>query len=78
MSIKDDEREIRWQNFAFRLQGEASKVLSNNKQKGVVIVTAHILLDAHGTPLAWVVPEGKRIEPTKDALEIIRKLAEGL
>lgn len=69
---------IRWENLVLRLKNEAQKVLANNKQRGVAIVTAHILLDADGNPLVWVVPDGKRIEPTRDAADVITKLVEGL
>jgi hypothetical protein len=66
------------ENFVLRLKYEAERTLLNNKQSGVAIITVHVLMDAIGTPLAWVVSDGKRIEPSKDALDVIRQLVEDL
>lgn len=73
-----EELDVRMDNFVLRLKYEAERTLSNNRQKGVAIVTAHILMDSEGNPLAWVVSDGRRIEPSKDALDVIKQLVEGL
>jgi hypothetical protein len=76
--MSEELQDSRMDNFVMRLKYEAERTLSNNKQKGCAIITVHVLMDAGGVPLAWVVPDGKRIEPSKDALDVIRQLAEGL
>jgi hypothetical protein len=48
---------------------EIQDTLSNNKSDGIAIITVHIVADSGNKPLFWVVPEGKRVEPTKDARE---------
>jgi len=67
---------MQWENLVLRLKNEARSLLANNKQNGVAIVTVHLLMDAEGTPRAWVVPAGKRIEPSSSAAQIIATLAE--
>lgn len=57
-----------------RIQAEAKNVLSNNKQRGVALITINVLMDAGGVPMLWVVSPGKRIEPTKDAPSVIAAL----
>ena len=73
-----EELDARMDNFVMRLKYEAERTLSNNRQRGCAIITAHVLMDADGNPLAWVVPDGRRIEPSKDALDVIKQLVEGL
>lgn len=53
-------------------------MLKNNKSNGLAIVTSHMLVNSEGTPIAWVVPSGKRIEPTKETGNIIEALLEVL
>lgn len=84
------DRETQWKNLMLRLKREAEKtlaahvrqeagkVLSNNKQRGIAIITMHVLMQADGTPILWVVPEGKRVEPSKDAAEILRGIVDVL
>ena len=60
----------RWDSFVSRLKQEADSVLRNNSD-GVAIITAHILVKSDGAPLIWVVQDGKRIEPSKDARSVI-------
>jgi hypothetical protein len=74
----NEEQDTRMDNLVMRIKYEAERILSNNKQRGCAIITVHVLMDAAGSPLVWVVPDGKRIEPSKDALDVIRQLAEGL
>jgi hypothetical protein len=72
----------KWDNLMLRVKEEAKRTargtLANNKQRGIAIVTAHIVMGHDGEPLFWVVPMAKRIEPSKDAAEILMALAEEL
>jgi hypothetical protein len=68
------DNEQRWKHLMLRLAQEARDVLSNNKQRGIAIITMHVVMDANGSPLVWVVPKGKRVEPSKDAADIINGL----
>ena len=67
-----------WENLQLRLKDEASTVLSNNKQRGIAIVTMHVLMDASGNILLWVVPPGKRVEPSGGAISVLKELADYL
>jgi|32_taG_2_1085360.scaffolds.fasta_scaffold00143_82 hypothetical protein len=58
-----------WGSVVLRLMSEVQETLINNKSDGIAIITAHIVVDSENTPLFWVVQEGKRVEPTKDAKE---------
>lgn len=64
----------KWESFVNRLKSEASKVLHNNRSSGVCIVTARVAMTADGDIIVWVVHEGVRIEPSKDALRIVSLL----
>lgn len=64
----------RWDSLVNRIRQEALDTLKNNRSDGVSIVTAHVIVTSKGEPLLWVVPSGKRVEPTADAAEIIRQL----
>ncbi len=68
---------IQWDNYRLRIESEARDVLKNNKSSGVAIITTHLLVDSSGVPILWVVPGGKRIEPTKGAASILHGLLEG-
>lgn len=63
-----------WASLQARLVSEAQTVLRNNQTDGVAIITAHILVDGNGTPILWVIPDGKRIEPSKDARDLVTML----
>ena len=56
-----------WGSVILRLMSEATSTLANNTSDGVAIVTMHVVIDGRGKPVVWVVPAGKRIEPSKDA-----------
>ena len=77
--MNDDSR---WESLKLRLIDEtkrtARRTLENNRSSGMAIITVHMLVDFSGTPLAWVVPEGKRIEPSKNAASLLRTLIEVL
>lgn len=66
-----------WESFMLRLKNEATVTLRKNKSNGVCIVTANIVMDASGKPLAWVVLKGKRIEPSGTAKAVIETLIGG-
>lgn len=55
-----------WASVVARIVHESKNTIPNNSG-GIAIVTAHIVVDSTGKPLFWVVPEGKRVEPSKDA-----------
>ncbi len=56
-----------WGSVVLRLMSEATSTLANNTSDGIAIVTMHVAVDGSGKPMLWVVPDGKRIEPSKDA-----------
>ncbi len=60
-----------WGSVILRLMSEATSTLANNTQNGIAIVTMHVAVDGRGKPMLWVVPAGKRIEPSKDATETL-------
>jgi len=72
----DSKKISRWEQFALRLRSEAERTLANNKKSGVAIITVHVLMNADGDPLVWVVPVAKRIEPSKDAAIFIKQFVE--
>lgn len=65
-----------WQSLINRIKLEADETLVNSEQKGCAIITVHMLVNAKGMPLVWVINEGKRIEPSNAALSIIKQLSE--
>jgi hypothetical protein len=60
-----------WRSVVLRLMSEVQETLSNNKSDGIAIVTIHIVADSDNRPLFWVLPEGKRVEPSKNAKEAL-------
>jgi hypothetical protein len=60
-----------WNGVTLRMISEAKETLQNNSSDGIAIITAHIAVDSNGKPLLWVVPNGKRVEPSRDAKEIL-------
>jgi len=71
------DNKTRIDQLVMRMQAEAKDILANNRQRGVALITAHVLMDANGSPILWVVPTGKRIEPTRDAASIIEGFLSG-
>ncbi len=73
------DKEIRpeWASVLMRILSEAEETLSNNTSDGIAIVTMHVAVDGRGAPLVWVVPTGKRIEPSKDAKSTLIKILSG-
>lgn len=67
----------KWFSLVSRMRQEARTMLRSNND-GVTIVTAHVLIDSNGNPLIWVVPNGKRVEPSKDAGRILLSLVKEL
>jgi hypothetical protein len=66
-----------WNIVIRRLIDEANRTLSNNRH-GCAIVSINLVVTAGGRPLLWVVPPGKRVEPSKSAVKNIADLLEGL
>lgn len=64
----------RWAAVLSRIKQESSTTLANNRRDGVCIVTMHIVVDSHGNPIVWTVPNSVRIEPTRTAKEILLSL----
>ena len=60
-----------WASVVLRLMSEAQETLSNNKSDGIAILSIHIVVDSSNRPLFWVVPDGKRVEPSKNAKETL-------
>lgn len=71
MSEPKDER---WMSFQSRVKEEGRATLPNNRSTGLAIVSAHIVIDHNGYPLCWVVQHGKRIEPSKNARDVLSLL----
>lgn len=69
--------DTKWPSLVARMKQEAARTLENNKQRGTAIITLNVIMNANGEPLVWVVSNGKRIEPSKDALHIIEGLVKG-
>jgi hypothetical protein len=66
----------RWRGVILRLIREAQNTLSHNKGSGMAIITMHVVVDGDGTPWLWVVKDGLRVEPSKDAREVITSLVD--
>jgi hypothetical protein len=60
-----------WASVVLRLMSESRETLSNNKSDGIAILSIHIVVDSDNRPLFWVVPDGKRVEPSKNAKETL-------
>jgi hypothetical protein len=56
------------------MRQEAETTLKNNRSDGIAIITVNVVCTANGEPLLWVVANGKRVEPSGQAAEIIRQL----
>lgn len=68
----------KWESFIKRQKQEARDVLRNNKTDGVAIITTHAVTTYDGDLLFFVVQNGNRVEPSKDARRAIRALIGGL
>jgi hypothetical protein len=66
-----------WASVLRRILHESERTLANNVSDGIAIVTIHVAIDGQGAPLVWVVPEGKRIEPSRDAKSTLIKILSG-
>jgi hypothetical protein len=66
----------KWPAFKARIKGAAKSVLSNNKSDGAAVISVHLLVTPDGEPLLWVVQKTRRIEPSRDAKDILLLLAE--
>ena len=68
----------KWTALVERIKQEARTVLRNNKSDGMVILTIHVIVDSDGEPMLWVVPHGRRVEPSRDARHILEQLTRSL
>jgi hypothetical protein len=59
-----------WYSLVARLKKEAIDTIGNSKD-GISIVTALMLMDSDGNPVAWVVPSGLVLEPKKSGRAIL-------
>jgi len=66
-----------WASVIMRILAESNKTLSNNVSDGIAIITMHVAVDGRGAPLVWVVPQGKRIEPSRDAKATLISILSG-
>lgn len=66
--------DTRWDSLVNRLKQESASTLKNNRSDGIAIMTVHIVANADGEPLLWVVAPSRRVEPSGDAAKIIRQL----
>ena len=62
----------KWPNLIARVRELARKKLRNNTD-GIAVVWIGMAVDNRGNPIVWVEPELRRIEPSKDAAQIIIK-----
>lgn len=63
-----------WESVSLRIQKEAKDTLQNNSSDGLAIITSHILVDSTGNPVVWVVQDGRRVEPSRSAKDILMNL----
>lgn len=63
-----------WESLVKRLRQEARSTLKNNRTDGVAILTVHIVANAEGDAMLWVVGNSKRVEPSGGAASVIRSL----
>lgn len=67
---------IHWQQLVNRITQEVEYQLRNNngaKEQGVVYINLKLLADCN-RPLTWIVVDGKRIEPSSRAKELLELL----
>ena len=62
-----------WQQLALRLTAEAQDTLRNSRG-GCALITIHVVVEADGRPMFWLVSDGRRIEPAKNAKQILKAL----
>jgi len=68
-----------WAKVALRMQSGACTRPRVGKgqeaDRGMAVVSIHVLVDGNGKPVAWTEPECNRIEPQKLTSDILRFLA---
>jgi hypothetical protein len=66
---------IYWDGVINRICEEARYRLKNNgSSKSVAIISLNVLIGVDGNPIVWTV-EGKRVEPTSKARDILMGLS---
>lgn len=73
-----DEPSGNWAAFYARIEQVADMALANNVSDGLAIVSINMLINAKGEPVAWVVGEAKRIEPSNHARDVLKRIIDGL
>ena len=68
----------KWESFINRVKQETTYDVLKNNKSGFAIVSAHVLVDHNGNPVAWVVDKARRIEPSTGIAEIIKAVAGSL
>lgn len=68
----------RWEMLRKRIKNEAKHTLRNNYNDGVAIISVHMIVRYDGVPILWIMQDGKRVEPSTDAIEVIEALIKGL
>lgn len=66
--------EVKWEQLILRLQGEARRTLRTSPSNGCAIIPVHVIVDSQGNLLFWILADGRRVEPSKDAKQILTAL----
>lgn len=66
----------KWPQFVARIRDIAGTTLANNKG-GVGKITVHMFINHDGDPLVWWTTQKCRVEPSRDAKEILAKVFGG-
>ena len=62
-----------WQGFIAKVRELARNTLFNNK-RGVALMSFYMLVDRDGEPLLWINTACHRIEPSKNAKDVLRRV----
>lgn len=68
----DNLNDSKWPHLIARVRDLARQKLRNNTD-GIAVVWIGMAVSNRGDPIVWVEPELRRIEPSKDAAQIIIK-----
>ena len=64
-----------WASLIRRVKAEVDDTVGNNRSDGVAIITMTVAFTAQGKPLGWVVSEGRRVEPSSKARDLVLALS---
>lgn len=68
----------KWNALINRVEAESKNTLANNTSDGLCIVAVNILVNSQGVPLLWTVSPGRRIEPSRQAKQVMTELVRNL